>query len=221
MERAYALFSGSNRSRRRESTISGSLGLGTSDVDIFKWENILSNPTFLLQLWNAASMGDGFYTAVAIDAVHEISTRELHVFSQWNPKRPMDTTNPSAFISVDFHFYELYTHCISCKENQNAKISQKGALQSKPRPPYSANQPWVIHRISIKLTCLLHVIPLSLRVDNELASYMAVCLLFITPYHNTIRKQQQQQVVGNVHTHISSWQQFYPITAQRFSPHIV
>jgi len=36
MERAYTLFSGSNRSRRRESTISGSLGLGTSDVDIFK-----------------------------------------------------------------------------------------------------------------------------------------------------------------------------------------
>ncbi|PVH66574.1 hypothetical protein PAHAL_1G285100 [Panicum hallii] len=39
MERAYALFSGSNRSRRRESTISVPLGLGTSAVDIFKREH--------------------------------------------------------------------------------------------------------------------------------------------------------------------------------------
>jgi hypothetical protein len=42
-------------------------------------------------------MGDGFYTAVAIDGVHEISTRELHVFFHWNPKQPMDPINPQCF----------------------------------------------------------------------------------------------------------------------------
>lgn len=76
-------------------------------------------------------MGEGVYTAVAIDAVHETKTRELHMFVQLftviqNGLWALST--PTAILSWWISTLLSCTHALlAVKKKQNPQHTQKGA----------------------------------------------------------------------------------------------